>query len=831
MENSKRHIRGARGTVLAALALLLCIGLLAGVVMPAFSGVYLPVREAGEYVPPANDSAVSQPVITPETVIPAAKPMASFPNVSNEAELIAALADPDPATDITLLNNITLTASLTLTITASKTITINGGGYTITSGAFRHLAVNSSGGAVLTLILNNVVLDGAAAGGGISFTGADVGEGLVITGGVIQNCRGTNGGGIVVSGAYLSLTGCVVQSCLATGSGGGIYITNGEVILNTGAAVTNNIANGNAGGISADSTGGAGDPAKYARQNVTINGGEVSNNTAAGYAGGIWSEGAFTINSGKVSGNTGNSTGGVFVRGKFTMTGGEISGNRATAAGPGGVGVWAFPTPTLASYQGAYISGGIISNNSTAGSSGGGLYLCGTGEITGGTISGNTSASYGGGVYFAAKSIYSISNCTITGNKSGNGGGIYLYSTAAEVAADPATASVTISNTIVSNNEAALGAGIFSWDCTMVLTGSTISGNKASSNGGGIYLYKSALAPTFTISNTTISGNEAVRGGGIYTADLSTLTLTSVRFSANDATAGGSTWSVASPQDAVQTAAAAIHVTNVTGTTYTTPYTNAYNNCDVAFAIYAPTVYVVRFDSNGGTPVTPSTISVTAPQTTVGTLPPSPTRAGYVFVGWFTDAVGGTQFTASTVVTADIVVYAHWRLVSSSSSSSNGGGSSSSQAPSDRTPGSGSSSSEAPSDRTPGSAPSSSAPSSSAPSSSAPGASVSDEGTPSSIGEKKSWALFTVIFAILTLITAIICVIDYFARRGGRTLGSMLLTIIFALPALVIVFVTQDFKLPMGMFDIWSLINGICFVIVLVLFLAGKAKRQEEYEE
>ena len=44
-------------------------------------------------------------------------------------------------------------------------------------------------------------------------------------------------------------------------------------------------------------------------------------------------------------------------------------------------------------------------------------------------------------------------------------------------------------------------------------------------------------------------------------------------------------------------------------------------------------------------------------------LPTAPTRAGYTFVGWFTARTGGTEFTATTVVTADTNVYARWQRV------------------------------------------------------------------------------------------------------------------------------------------------------------------------
>lgn len=41
---------------------------------------------------------------------------------------------------------------------------------------------------------------------------------------------------------------------------------------------------------------------------------------------------------------------------------------------------------------------------------------------------------------------------------------------------------------------------------------------------------------------------------------------------------------------------------------------------------------------------------------------PTPSRAGYTFLGWFTAADGGTEVTSSTTVTTntDHTLYAHW---------------------------------------------------------------------------------------------------------------------------------------------------------------------------
>ncbi|MDD2537697.1 MAG: InlB B-repeat-containing protein [Candidatus Absconditabacteria bacterium] len=67
----------------------------------------------------------------------------------------------------------------------------------------------------------------------------------------------------------------------------------------------------------------------------------------------------------------------------------------------------------------------------------------------------------------------------------------------------------------------------------------------------------------------------------------------------------------------------------------------------------------VTFDGNGGSGHSPTTKTVQNGQA-VGTLPTSPTRAGYIFNGWYTAASGGTQITTSTVVTSNVTYYAQW---------------------------------------------------------------------------------------------------------------------------------------------------------------------------
>ncbi len=70
----------------------------------------------------------------------------------------------------------------------------------------------------------------------------------------------------------------------------------------------------------------------------------------------------------------------------------------------------------------------------------------------------------------------------------------------------------------------------------------------------------------------------------------------------------------------------------------------------------ASSVITISFDALGGTAVTP--IQVTT-GSSLRALPRT-TRYGYIFDGWHTAAVGGTELTLNTVLYVDQTFYAHW---------------------------------------------------------------------------------------------------------------------------------------------------------------------------
>lgn len=77
------------------------------------------------------------------------------------------------------------------------------------------------------------------------------------------------------------------------------------------------------------------------------------------------------------------------------------------------------------------------------------------------------------------------------------------------------------------------------------------------------------------------------------------------------------------------------------------------------YARWTLNVYDVRFDANGGKEAyEPKKVRH---GNAYGTFPLTPTRIGYEFAGWFTDAKDGTQVKPEDVVTASHTLYAHWK--------------------------------------------------------------------------------------------------------------------------------------------------------------------------
>ncbi|MFN8556453.1 MAG: choice-of-anchor Q domain-containing protein [Dehalococcoidia bacterium] len=379
------------------------------------------------------------------------------------------------------------------------------------------------------LTLANALVTRCFTGG----VGQDSGGGIAVFGQAsLANVEVTQSGGFFSSGGIavfpggsLNMSGGRVEENFALRGGGGGLGIDGYAAL-TNVSITNNMVT-----IGFAAFGGGGIGVGTSAALVTVTGGAITNNFAAGFLGG------------------GNLGGGV-LNGKDA---GPIAAFQTPAVQLGGGTVRLFSLPitgntafsisefgTTADGGGIYTGGGgttLLSNvnlsNNTAGSSGED-----DGPPTGGRGGGlfNEGAGYSGGP--AARTV--VGSSTVSANRAfsgvaggaGEGGGIWSGGPLA------VTASTVSGNTAQLN-----GGGIFHASLTgapgrggsLVVAGSTISGNTAEGGyGGGIN--SSAVAPHSTqIVNSTISGNTvpAVPGGGgsgveiaLGTATISHTTIT-----------------------------------------------------------------------------------------------------------------------------------------------------------------------------------------------------------------------------------------------------------------------------------------------------------------
>ena len=177
-----------------------------------------------------------------------------------------------------------------------------------------------------------------------------------------------------------------------------------------------------------------------------------------------------------------------------------------TVSGGGASRVFQVDGGVTTSFSGLTITGG-----STSGPGGGVNVNGGTATLTDCTISGNTSGNgggfggYGGGLNNAGGDV-TLNGCTIGGNSVGDGSGGGGLATLTD-------GTTTLSNCTVSDNSCngrlAAGDGIIENgpNALTTLIDSTVSGNFGSRDGGGLAVYS---GDTAVLTGCTVSGNSAV---------------------------------------------------------------------------------------------------------------------------------------------------------------------------------------------------------------------------------------------------------------------------------------------------------------------------------
>ena len=181
-------------------------------------------------------------------------------------------------------------------------------------------------------------------------------------------------------------------------------------------------------------------------------------------------------------------------------------------------------------YNGTVALNGLTIRDGFAGYGAGvtvGTYCgCNTADVTiSNSIIRNNDAEYGGGVYVSYGSSLRLVNSTVQENYAEYaGGGIYNAGT------------LTVINSTLSDNDAGeIGGGIYNYEGAVAVLNSTLSGNYAGIGGGGI----TTGGGTLSLTNTTLQGNQALFAGGGIASGGSTVNVTSSTLTGNVASVGG----------------------------------------------------------------------------------------------------------------------------------------------------------------------------------------------------------------------------------------------------------------------------------------------------
>ena len=339
----------------------------------------------------------------------------------------------------------------------------------------------------------------------------------------IRGFKITNGGNIADGGGmFVSNASPVLARLWVTGNtasyGGGLYFYDSSPTL-TDVTVTVNTVTYNGGGLYIW----GGNPTLT---NVTVTG-----NASTVYGGGLWiGSGSPTLTHVTATGNTADVGGGVYIVGSSpTLSDVIVTDNTANSAGGiyggqgGGLyidsGSPALTQVTVTGNTASHTGGGLyiregdptltdVTVTGNAASNGGGLYIWeGSPTLTDVKVTDNSAVWAGGGLYIENYSSPTLTNVTVTGNRTdtmyGNGGGLYISS-----------GSPTLTHVTVAGNTASWGGGLnIGSSSNPTLTDVTVAGNTATNHGGGLYIIYSS-SPTLT--DVTVSGNTASYGGGLW---------------------------------------------------------------------------------------------------------------------------------------------------------------------------------------------------------------------------------------------------------------------------------------------------------------------------
>jgi hypothetical protein len=345
--------------------------------------------------------------------------------------------------------------------------------------------------------VNNLTISGPLSGGG-QFRVFTVNSGVTVNFSSLTMrtlLTFVDGDVLYNDGGTVTTTNCTLSCPNSSGEGGVIYNNAGTLTIN-GCNVVSSSFSAKRGGAIFNNLG-----------TVTISNSQVSGSGSSD-GGAIYNNGTMTVSDTTLSGLASQFGGAIDNVGTMTVTGSTLSGGFVAGSGDGGAiansGTMTVTRCTLTGHAagaggGIYNSGNFTLGDSTVSGcfvgemtlgSGGGIANSGTMTVTDSTISGNSAKFSGGGISNGGS--LTVSNSTISGNITTNAlsglvGGAGIVTAFA--------APVTLTNVTITNNRSATAGGGILTDpratVTPVLHNVLIAGNSCSVGYSGNDVYGS----------------------------------------------------------------------------------------------------------------------------------------------------------------------------------------------------------------------------------------------------------------------------------------------------------------------------------------------------
>ncbi|MDR2578969.1 MAG: InlB B-repeat-containing protein [Chitinispirillales bacterium] len=548
-------------------------------------------------------------------------------------------------------------------------INIQGGTVSATSGvAIRN---NSTGIITVSGSTTRITSANTSSSSGTIFlgnSGTEWVDRLIINGGAVENTV-NNGNAVynnsvgtvrVAGGTVSATTGSAIRSVtnyMNIGGSWGSYwgsviVSSGEVRATTGITIS----------------GGA----------PTISGGTVSTTTGTAISTG--NLGGFTISGGTVSATTGraiqyNAAGTVTISGSATRV---TSANTSSSSGT----IYLGATGATLS-----INGGAVENTAT-GTNGNAIYIdgwvSGTVNVSGGTVSTTSGHAINAPTNLSHSHTINISSGTISASGS-SGDAVWIQRGTVRITGGTVQGNryaVNTSNnvsTILGGNPTITGRIWTHTDRFSVLTSGT---DAFAPEVGRVYTLEFPLYEASRIAVT--NGRDFIRNFTLFSsswaltavgagAHLAIAVARTVTFNLNGGTgtapasvgvADGNRLYVKPPTTGFTRPGYTNDGNWYTTTAGTTEFLFGDNGTPVMsnmtlYLRWTPTPYTITYNLNSGTnhPSNPVTYNITSPTITLQ----SPTRAGFVFDGWFTAQTGGTRVTSiPSGSTGDRAFWARW---------------------------------------------------------------------------------------------------------------------------------------------------------------------------